>query len=462
MANHYQNSKELPNTVGGGKTITSSAGRAINISGADGVTIRDLTVECSGERAINVIQNANNVVIEDCVLTAANYTINVALSAPEAKMDITGCTITGLNAVNIASPGAEITIDNSTVNCYDNDTTEGESFAALCLNKDATGGSIIATNTTVNVTEGSDSKKGRNGASDGTVTINGSTEDVVVMVAAITYPNSNYYHSFSTLAEAIKFAKDGDTISLIRDIVVKEKVTVDKELNLNLNGHKISGAFDNNGGSALIENKGNLSIIGEGKIVSLAQYPDVDWGTEGFPTYATNTISNRGTLYINGDVTIENQTNVGGASYAIDNYGGSNLTIDNGKIVAKDVAIRLFCGSPIDVTINGGEITGKRAIWIQLAGSSSNVAPNVNLSITGGTFDSTSDLTIYSYSYGNSFANTNVSISGGEFSKYVAFGGGYKGDKEKVTVTGGKFYSGIGRYLANDGWEDISKPTGTA
>ncbi|MBR3842930.1 MAG: right-handed parallel beta-helix repeat-containing protein, partial [Christensenellaceae bacterium] len=35
---------------GNGKKLTSTAGRAINVSGADGVTIKNLTIECSGER----------------------------------------------------------------------------------------------------------------------------------------------------------------------------------------------------------------------------------------------------------------------------------------------------------------------------------------------------------------------------------------------------------------------------
>ena len=80
------------------------------------------------------------------------------------------------------------------------------------------------------------------------------------------------------------------------------------------------------------------------------------------------------------------------------------------------------------------------------------------LIINGGVFNSTSDLTIYSYSYGNSFANTNITITGGTFEKNVAFGGGYKGDQETVIVTGGVFNGDLGRYLANDGWEDIAKP----
>ncbi|MBQ5723831.1 MAG: FimB/Mfa2 family fimbrial subunit, partial [Muribaculaceae bacterium] len=69
---------------GNGKTLKSNAARAINVSGVDGVTIKNLNIITSGERAINIIQNATNVTIEDVTATAANYTVNVAASAPKA------------------------------------------------------------------------------------------------------------------------------------------------------------------------------------------------------------------------------------------------------------------------------------------------------------------------------------------------------------------------------------------
>ena len=138
------------------------------------------------------------------------------------------------------------------------------------------------------------------------------------------------------------------------------------------------------------------------------------------------------------------------------------MVINSGEIKGYDkCAIRLFANSatvPTNVTINGGTISGSRGIWVQLPSSNSAVAPLVNLTINGGTITGTSanDCAIYSYSYGNSFANTNVTITGGEFNGVVAFGGGYKGDIENVTITGGTFNDGVGRYLAGDGWEDIT------
>ena len=232
---------------GNGKTLKSKAARAINVSGISGLTIKNLVIECTGERAINIIQNATNVTIDNVTATAANYTVNVAGSAPNAIVNIENSTLNGLCTVNVSGAGAEVYVNNSTVNCNDNNTTEGEAYAALSLNRDAVGGKIIASETEVNVTDGSDSQKGRNGAEDGVVTINGSTDDVAVMVAVITYPGSPYYHSFASLNKAIEFAKSNDVITLIRDITVAETVVIaaDKTVVLDLNGKTLSAADKN-------------------------------------------------------------------------------------------------------------------------------------------------------------------------------------------------------------------------
>lgn len=225
---------------GNGYKIISSAGRAINVSGVDGVTIKNLTIEATGERAINVIQGATNIIIDNVTATAANYTVNVASSAPSAEVTIRKSTLNGLCTVNVSAEGACVYVENSTINCNDNNTTEGEGYAALSLNKEALNGKIIATGTTINVTEGSDSYQGRNVPEGGEVTINGSTDGVAIHVVVITYPNSDYYYSFESLAGAVNFAKDNDVITLIRNVEISELITVDKPLTIDLNGKTIT------------------------------------------------------------------------------------------------------------------------------------------------------------------------------------------------------------------------------
>ena len=227
---------------GNGHKLTSSATRAINVSGANGVTIKNLTINAAGERAINVIQGATNVTIENVTAIAANYTVNVAGSAANAVININKSALTGLCTVNVAGAGANVTVVNSTINCVDNNTTEGESYAALALNKDATNGKITATGCTINVAEGSDSVPTRNAAEGGVVSVDGSTEGVLTLKAVITYEGSPYYHGFATLADAVEFATAGDTITLIADVTASDIIVVDKAITINGNGHKLTSS----------------------------------------------------------------------------------------------------------------------------------------------------------------------------------------------------------------------------
>lgn len=147
--------------------------------------------------------------------------------------------------------------------------------------------------------------------------------------------------------------------------------TEGREFTLDLNGCTISQTLTElttleNGKvapHALITNLGNLTIIdskGSGKItLTCTATPD--------QSVAVNTISNKGNLVINGGE-ITNVGNVNQIGYAIDNYWGSSLTVNGGTIAARGStaydAIRLFCSStnPINVTVNGGEIS---SIWAQ-------------------------------------------------------------------------------------------------
>lgn len=362
---------------GNGKTLTSSGERAINVSGAEanGVTIKNLTINASGERAINVIKNATNVTVDNVTATAANYTVNVATSAPNAVVAIKNSTLNGLCTVNVSAAGSQVTVDNSTVNCNDNNTTAGESYAALSLNKEAVGGSIVATNSTINVTEGSDSMKGRNGAENGTVTINGSTDDVAVMVAVITYPNSNAYHAFATLKAAIEFAKEGDTITLIRDVTM-----------------------DYNARDAYETQAQNVVIDGNGKTLTLNQ-KNSDWASIG--------LANNSKLVLN-NMTIE-KTGYGDTSGAWNTHAiiftcpvemndvtvnnsiavQAGATLNNVDIVEANGYYGLWInGNGQTVEVNGGSITATNGgRGIKIADQYVDAPAQVTLSVTGTVFE---------------------------------------------------------------------------
>ena len=273
-----------------------------------------------------------------------------------------------------------------------------------------------------------------------------------------------------TVEELQAALTSGTPVTLTDDIELNNElltVPANTDVTIDLNGNDIVGVATNASASNLIKvNSGaSLTLTGNGTVSSRATNPDTNWGDgkpNQYPGYASNTISNSGTLIING-ATIINYTGRGGASYCIDNYPGANLIINSGTIyqAGGDIAIRMFANSATtetNVTINGGTITGYRAVWIQLPSNNANVAPKVNLTVTGGTLTS-SDTTnwnqaIYSYSYGNSFAATIVNITGGVFNGDLAFSGGTKIGKETVNITGGTFNGDVFYYTA-DGTEDI-------
>ena len=282
-----------------------------------------------------------------------------------------------------------------------------------------------------------------------------------------------FQYTFGTNSVAgFKAAIDANVpkIVLENDIELNdEPLTITGNTVIDLNGHSITGTSTSSTTSNLIKvAKGaELTLTGNGLVNFAATKPDVEWGGEGqpaFPGYANNTISCQGKLVIDG-VTIKNSTAPGGASYAIDCYPGADLVINDGVVDGMGkCAIRMFANSNTEatsVTVNGGLITGKRGIWVQLPSSKLTNERLANLTVTGGKIIATSDAdcAIYSYSYGDSFAKTNITISGGEFTGPVAFGGGEKTTQENVTITGGTFNDGVGRYLADDGWEDITVPT---
>ena len=281
---------------------------------------------------------------------------------------------------------------------------------------------------------------------------------------------------YQSLQEAFDDA-DNQTIVLDHDLVVEEPVVVapGKTAVLDLNGNTLSAVATSSAASRLIAvQSGAVLTIRNGSIVYAATTPDTQWGGEGqppYPGYANNTITNQGELTIEGAY-LENMTLKGGASYVIDNYSGAKLTIGEGTVIKQsggDVAIRMFNGGTgeIDVTINGGTITGYRAVWIQLASNNAAVAPVMKLTVNGGTLtssDTNYHQTVYSYSYGNDMKNVLINVTGGTFNGDIALtGGANKTNLETLNISGGTFnglYGDFFSYGAEDKALDAITVTG--
>ena len=245
----------------------------------------------------------------------------------------------------------------------------------------------------------------------------------------------------------------GESVYLTEDVTVTATMDVaaGKDVEINLNGNNISYTVSNSGASAIINNKGTLDIVGKGTISFVADDPDLGV----IPAYATNTITNTGTLTIGEGVTVTNGSE-GGASYAVDNHG--KFILDGGTLIGDRCALRVakYNQDNVEFIMNSGTVTAKTPAWIQLPGSNAADAPKITVTINDGTFQSTKATSadnnvLYTYSYGNSHANTSITINGGEFlGGTVSIGSGYKVDAPTLKINGGTFEYDVLQWLAND------------
>jgi hypothetical protein len=292
---------------------------------------------------------------------------------------------------------------------------------------------------------------------------------------------------YETLAAAVAAVPaDGTetTITMIANEtinVVGSAITIPttKNVVLDLNGYQVVGTAEGGSTSALITNKGTLTIkdssdtnadgTGTGKLISGATTTWIYNGDGNYAgSYASNTITNSGNLTIESGY-IENLS-TGSATYAVDNNssgGNAILNMEGGLLKAHSVAVREFANSTtLENTINvsGGKMeAGYSAIWIQLPGSDATKAMKAALNVTGGTLEGGS-YAFYDYSSGNAFTNTQYNLDGGTYNGVVfSYGanisitdGTYNGavaikqtKPSDVSVSGGKFADDVYTYGDN-------------
>ena len=243
---------------GNGATLSSTAGRAINIDTNGEVNISNLTINCTGARAFNIINQPATVNISGVTATATNNAVMVATSAGAATVNVAESTLNGMNVVYVAGKDAKVTVTGCTLNC--NDKSDVEAYAALALFNTAEGAKITATD--CDITFNGDSYAAWNETETGTITADG--YEVKLAIAYISYGDNAY--SFDNLPEAIETAKDGDTIVLIRDA----KIDQVGEFKIDLNGHKLTAAD----GYIATKDGENIKVVALGEAIE-------NWGVVG-------------------------------------------------------------------------------------------------------------------------------------------------------------------------------------
>lgn len=174
-------------------------------------------------------------------------------------------------------------------------------------------------------------------------------------------------NSYTTIKAAIENANDDVVVTLLQDVTVEEGITNKKDITLDLNGKTITGTDSSTGSFALITNRANLTITGNGTMTLTALN---NRGWNGYSSVISNTVG--------GKLVVENGTieHLGGTdmAYAIDNLTNGKGTyaetiINGGTINSTYRGIRQFLNgvnAENILEVNGGTITGaNKSIWMQ-------------------------------------------------------------------------------------------------
>lgn len=427
-----------------GDIMTTSKNITVEIENAGEFgSTHDISAISSAAALLKAILNGGNVMLtQDITITAADLLSAGILSTRSTAIE----TILNLNGFDITfEDNVAVTIpENTTLTIQDNsENGEGSIVVENTTTTDGINGGFV--NEGAIVIEGGNLDAGTiNNTDKGEVTItNGNVSNDVV--------TGNTDDVTNLAAALIAAFAEGTDYTLTTDIVLAEGLVLaaDKAVNLNLGGHTLS-ANSATQNTSLITNNGTLNISNGTITYNYIGEPDTNYGKGNY------TINNYGQLTVDANINIvagTEGTKFPHALYAVNSAG--EFTLNGGKIYnATNIAVRQWIGSetkPSNITVNGGEIEGLRAIWMQLPNSDTSKAPKGKLTVNGGkligtaidgTMDSDNILAVYSYSYGNQMKNVEIEVNGGEIVGDIALTGGRtdaKVDVEKVTITGGKF-----------------------
>ena len=335
---------------GNGKTLTSTAARAINIETTGTVEIKNLIIK-AGERAINIINQAATVQLDNVTATAKNNAVMIATSAGAVNLTINNSNLTGLAVVNVAGEDSSVAINNTKITNVD--ATAAENYGAITVWSSATYAKVVVTGGEIIVAD--DSKAAYVFPANATVE---GVEDVAYIVATLGDAG------FDTLEEAIAEAKAGDTIVLVRDVNLSELIKIEKAITLDLNGNTVTStakkAFEIYA-NATIRNgiiKGANRCVDTRKAVNLTLI-DLTLIADDY----TSAFGNPQPLTIGGS---EN---------------GTKVTMNNVNISAKD-GYGIITFVKTELTAKNSIITGYSALYVK-PGSENAVFNFVNTDLSG-------------------------------------------------------------------------------
>ena len=225
-----------------------------------------------------------------------------------------------------------------------------------------------------------------------------------------------------TEAELVAAIAAGGTVKLDADIKLLDPLTNSGDVTLDLNGYTLSHEAECTSSYQMINNKGTLTITGNGKI----SFTDTGVGDPAFG-WGSYTIRNEGTLVVeNGTVEhLGAQTFATHCIQAIFNYSGSTTILDGTISTPNYRSVRLWHGS---LTVKGGTLDGQ--VWVQ-----TQTGIPAELTIEGGSFgpNGGDGSSVYITNDKNTVA---LSVSGGYFPTKI---GAYDAQAMAGGITGGVF-----------------------
>ena len=251
---------------GNGFTLTSTAGRAINVDGDVVATIKNLNIDCSGERAINIINGAAKVTVDNVTATCTNYAIMVATSASNVSLGVSNSDLTGLNVVNVAGANAHVELYKTNLTC--DDQNEVENYGAISFYETAVDSKVFVRES--NIVVNGDSYAGVEAAYGASIILDEKTTmnaEVVKCPFAVIYPATENAYACATFAEALEIAKEGETITLTQDVTITSHLNINKSIVLDLNGHTLTAAAEGKEIDAIwVRDNAEVVITGNGVV----------------------------------------------------------------------------------------------------------------------------------------------------------------------------------------------------
>ena len=234
-------------------------------------------------------------------------------------------------------------------------------------------------------------------------------------------------HAYSSLAEAVASAQDGQTVTLLADAT--EDVAISKNITLDLGGKTLTNT--NAGKATLTIAKGATATVKNGNVIGGTGYYTIDnYGTATLED-ATATAGNTDSSMIRNDgtLTIESGSYSGGLN-VVKSEEDSTLTINGGKFELSYATSQGYTGVIYtygNATITGGEFICSAAYlkWAhpQCVATGMVEGHPSSTKITGGTFTNTFTDTVQNIFHGVGKATSdNFEVSGGTFNKEVSEG----------------------------------------